>query len=81
MLFVLLVSVPAVVQNNQWWHPDGITFLLVVLTLFFLKRDNLRFGWNFLLAAAMCGIATATKLVGVYFFLAVALTLILGFLL
>jgi len=49
-----------------------------VLTLFFLKRDNLRFGWNFLLAAIMSGVATATKLVGVYFFLAVGLTLLLG---
>ncbi|MFH1524675.1 MAG: hypothetical protein ABIF04_06895 [Chloroflexota bacterium] len=81
VLFAFLLAVPAVVQNNLWWHPDGIAFLLVVLTLFFLKRDNLRFGWNFLLAAAMSGIATATKLVGVYFFLAVGLTLLLGLLL
>jgi hypothetical protein len=78
VLFVFLISVPAVVQNNSWWHPDGITFLLVVLTLFFLKRDNLRFGGNFLLAAGMSGVATATKLVGVYFFLAVGLVLLLG---
>ena len=81
VLFAILLSVPAVVQNDLWWHPDGITFLLVVLTIYFLKRDNLHFGPNFLLAAALCGIATATKLVGVYFFLAVALTLVLGFLL
>ncbi len=81
VLFAFLVSVPAVVQNNSWWHPDGLTFLLVVLTIFFLKRDNLRFGWNFLLAAVMSGVATATKLVGVYFFLAVGLTLLLGLLL
>jgi hypothetical protein len=81
VLFAFLLAVPAVVQNNLWWHPDGITFLLVVLTIFFLKRDNLRFGWNFLLTAAMSGVATATKLVGVYFFLAVGLTLLLGLLL
>jgi hypothetical protein len=81
LLFAFLLSVPAVVQNNLWWHPDGITFLFVVLTIFFLKRDNLRFGWNFLFAAIMCGVATATKLLGVYFFLAVALTLLLGLLL
>lgn len=81
VLFAFLLSVTAVVQNNLWWHPDGITFLLVVLTIFFLKRDNLRFGWNFLLAAVMSGFATATKLVGVYFFLAVGLTLLLGLLL
>ncbi len=78
LLFAFLLSVPAVVENNSWWHPDGIAFLLVVLTIFFLKRDDLRFGRNFLLAAVMCGVATATKLVGVYFFLAVGLTLLLG---
>jgi hypothetical protein len=81
VLFAFLLGMPAVVQNNLWWHPDGITFLFVVLTLFFLKRDHLRFGWNFLLAAVMSGVATATKLVGVYFFLAVGLTLLLGLLL
>ncbi len=78
VLFLFLLSVPAVIQNNLWWHPDGITFLLVVLILFFLKRDNLKFGWNFILAAVLCGITTATKLVGVYFFLAVGLALVLG---
>ncbi len=81
VLFALLLTVPAVLENNSWYHPDGIVFLLVVLTIFCLNRDNLRFGRNFLLAAVMCGVATATKLVGVYFFLAVALTLVLGFLL
>ena len=80
VLFVFLLSVPAVLQNNSWYHPDGITFLLVVLTIYFLKRDNLRFGWNFLLAAILSGVATATKLIGVYFFLAVGLTLLLGWL-
>ncbi len=78
VLFAFLLVVPAVLQNNSWYHPDGITFLLVVLTIYFLKRDNLRFGWNFVLAAVMSGVATATKLIGVYFFLAVGLTLLLG---
>jgi hypothetical protein len=78
VLFAFLLVVPAVLQNNSWYHPDGITFLLVVLTIYFLKRDNLRFGWNFVLAALMSGVATATKLIGVYFFLAVGLTLLLG---
>jgi hypothetical protein len=81
VIFALLLSVPAVVQNNLWWHPDGITFLFVVLTLFFLKKDNLHFGWDFLIAAIFSGVATAIKLVGVYFFLAVGLTLLLGVLL
>jgi hypothetical protein len=78
LLFAFLLSVPAVVQNNFWWHPDGLIFFLVVLTIYFLKKDNLRFGWNFLIAAILCGIATAVKLVGLYFFMAVGLTLFLG---
>jgi len=78
LLFIFLLSVPAVIQNNFWFHPDGITFLLVVLTIFFLKKDNLNFGRNFLIAAAMCGLATAVKTIGAGFFLAVGLTLILG---
>lgn len=78
VLFLFLLSVPAVVANNSWWHPDSLVVLLVVLTIFFLVRDDLRFGWNFLLAAIFCGVATATKLMGVYFFFAVGLTLVLG---
>ncbi len=78
VLFALLLAIPAVVQNNFWWHPDSLVFLLVALTLFFLYRDNLRFGRNFVLAAVTCGVATAAKLVGAYFFLAVGLTLVLG---
>ncbi len=81
VIFAVLLCVPAVVQNNLWWHPDGLTFLFVVLTIFFLKKDNLHFGWDFLIAAVCCGIATAIKLVGVYFFLAVGVTLFLGLLL
>ncbi len=78
VVFALLLAVPAVVQNNFWWHPDSLVFLLVVLTLFFLYRDNLRFGHNFVLAAVTCGVATAAKLVGAYFFLAIGLVLVLG---
>jgi hypothetical protein len=78
ILFGFLLTVPAVVWNNLWWHPDGLVTLLVVLVLFFLQRDRLHFGWNFLLAATLTGVATATKLVGAYFFLAVGLTLLLG---
>lgn len=77
-LFAFLLTVPAVLHNSFWWHPDGVTFLLVTLVLFLLWRDNLTFGRHYLAAAVLCGILTATKLVGVYFFLAVGLTLILG---
>ena len=78
LMFAFLISIPAVLQNNFWWHPDGIIILMAVLVIFFLHRDNLRFGRNFVFAAVICGVATATKLIGVYFFLAVSLTLLAG---
>jgi hypothetical protein len=78
LIFGVLAAVPAVIQNNLWWHPDGLATLFVTLTLFFLVRDRLRFGGNFILAAVTCGLATATKLIGVYFFLSIALVLALG---
>lgn len=77
-LFVFLAAVPGVVQNNFWWHPDGLAILLAVLTLFFLARDELRFRRDFYLAAAACGLCAQAKLIGFYFFLAVLVSLWLG---
>lgn len=77
-LYIFLLAIPAVVRNNFWWHPDGLVVLFSSLVLFFLWKDNLRFGWRFFLAAIINGILIATKIVGVYFFLAIGLTLILG---
>ncbi len=77
-LYLLLLSVPGVVANNLWWHPDSLVFLFVVLTLFFLDRDDLRFGRNFFLAAAACGLAAGTKYLGLLFVLAVPLYLAWG---
>jgi hypothetical protein len=71
-LLVLLLSVRGIARNSiQWWHPDAISVLAVVLTLFFLQRDRLRFGRNFFFAAAACGIAAGIKLAGFFLFLAV----------
>lgn len=79
LLFVLLLSLRGVVRNNiWWWHPDALTVLCVVLTLFFLDRDQLRFGRNFYLAAVFCGLATAIKLLGVFFFLTIPFYLLVG---
>ena len=79
VLFVALLLIPAVIQNGLWWHPDGLALLLAVLVLLFLWKDQRQFGWHFFTAAALCGVLTATKMVGVYFFLAVGLALIWGF--
>jgi hypothetical protein len=78
LLFLFLLITPAVVQNGFWWHPDGLTVLLSALVLFFLFKDQLSFGKYFYWAAAACGVLTAAKTVGVFFFLTVAAVLILG---
>ena len=71
LLGVLLTTRGIVRQNIQWWHPDALSVLAVVLTLFFLTRDRLRFGRNFYIAALACGLAAIIKLAGLFFFLAV----------
>jgi len=76
LLFVFLLSIPAVLANNFWfWHPDAMTLLGVVLTIFFLDRDNKMFGRNFYYAAIACGFTAATKVIGFFFFLAVIIYL------
>jgi hypothetical protein len=77
-IFILLLSVPALVENNLWWHPDSLGLLLVVLIFFFLDRDRLRFGCNFFIAAAFCGVAVGTKYLGVFFALTILLYLTFG---
>ncbi len=79
VLFAFLVLLPGVMYNNFWWHPDSLAILFAMLTLFFLMRDDLRFGRNFYLAAAACGLSAQTKLIGVYFFLAVLVYLWHGY--
>lgn len=76
LLDVLILTMPAVLQNGFWWHPDSLTLFFLTLTFFFLDRDRLRCGRNFLLAAAACGAAIGTKYLGLYFCLAVPAYLI-----
>lgn len=78
LLDIFLLSLPAVIDNNCWWHPDSLTLLFIVLTFFFLDRDRLQFGKNFLFGAFFCGAATGTKYLGLYFGLAIPLYLIFG---
>ena len=64
--------------NNLWWHTDSLGVLFMVLVFFFLDRDDLRFGRNFFLAAAACGLSTGIKYFGLYFFLAIPIYLMWG---
>ncbi|HEY3344105.1 MAG TPA: hypothetical protein VGJ97_04215 [Anaerolineaceae bacterium] len=76
-LFLFLITTRGVFRNGiQWWHPDALTILAVVLTLFFLDRDHLRLGRNFIFAALACGVATSIKLLGVFFAFAILAYLI-----
>lgn len=74
----LLLAAPAVFANNLWWHAESLVLLLVALTIFALHRDNLRFGRWFFVAAVACGLSAGTKQVGFWFFLTVAVYLVLG---
>jgi 4-amino-4-deoxy-L-arabinose transferase-like glycosyltransferase len=78
LLFLLLLLIPQVVFNDMWLHPESLVFLFIVLTLFFLVRDDLGFGRDFYLAALFCGLAVSTKLIGLFFFLAIPLYIFLG---
>lgn len=78
VLFLLLFSVPEVVTNSLWYHPEALVLLLIGLTFFFLVRDDLKFGRDFYLSAFFCGLTVATKLVGLFFFLAIPYYLFLG---
>lgn len=79
-LFIFLLSVSAVVENNLWWHVDSLAVFFVVLTLFLLDRDDGRFGLNFALAAVATGLAAGTKVIGLFFVLTIPAYLLIGIL-
>lgn len=78
-LFGFLLLVPGIVKfNHHYWHPDALIVLCTLLTIYFLEKDDLRFGRNFYLAAVFCGLATAIKLWGLFFVVAIAGYLLAG---
>jgi hypothetical protein len=77
-LFVFLLAVSAVVENNLWWHVDSLAVFFAALTFFLLDLDDLRFGRYFYLAAASTGLAAGTKVIGLFFFLAIPAYLLVG---
>ncbi|MFA5873816.1 MAG: glycosyltransferase family 39 protein [Anaerolineales bacterium] len=80
-IFVFLALVPGVVKfNYQFWHPDSIIVLLILLTFYFLEKDRLRFGKYFYFAAVTCGLTVSIKLWGLFFVLAIGGYLLAGLL-
>ena len=78
-MFVVLCFIPGVVNyNTRFWHPDSIIVLLVLLTFWLLKRDRLRFGRYFYLAAFTVGLNAVIKVWGLFFFLAIGGYLLAG---
>lgn len=78
-MFVVLCLIPGVVHyNTRFWHPDSIIVLLVLLTIWLLKRDRLRFGRDFYLAAFTVGFNAVIKVWGLFFFLAIGGYLLAG---
>lgn len=69
LTFLLLLSLPAVVSNNLWWHPDSLLTLFSVLTIFFLIKDGGRLGKFFYLSGIACALAIGAKFLGALFLL------------
>lgn len=78
LLYLFLLTIPVVFQNNTWWHPDSLVFFFVALTFYFLDADELTFGKNFYFAAVVCGLAVATKLIGLFFVFAIPFYIFIG---
>ena len=77
ILFIFFLSIPIIIRNNLWWHPDSLAILFCVLVIFFLMRDKYDLGNNFLFAAISAGLAIGTKMLGWFFFLTIPVYLIL----
>ncbi|MHB8808335.1 MAG: hypothetical protein ACYC59_12280 [Anaerolineaceae bacterium] len=78
-LFLILATIPAVTRNNLWfWHPDALALLGIVAAIFFLNKDQFRFGKFFTYAAIACGLSAGIKVIGAFFFLAVLVYLGMG---
>jgi hypothetical protein len=81
VLFSFLAFIPVVFRSNvNWWHPDSLAVLFVVLTLFFLERDRLKFANHFKLAAVCVGLTVGTKVFGFFFFTVIGGYLLTGLL-
>ena len=78
-LFVFMLTIPGIVKfNTRFLHPDAVVLYLIVLTFYFLQKDDFRFKRYFFFAAATSSMAIGIKLWGVFFVFPVALYLLLG---
>ena len=43
LIFIFLLSIPVIIKNNLWWHPDSLAILFCVLVIYFLVKDQFQF--------------------------------------
>jgi len=78
-LFFFFAFLPGVFWYNlRFWHPDAIVVILILLTIYFLEKDDLRFERYFYYAAVTVGLTTAIKLWGLFFGVTIAGYLVAG---
>lgn len=78
LLFLFLLTIPAVTRNSFWWHPESLVLLFITGTFYFLEKDQFKFKKYFFWAAISCGFAIGTKLLGLFFFLTIPTYLVVG---
>lgn len=61
-----LITLPAVIFNNTWLHPDNLAFLLLTIAYISLVRDWDTYGKWFWIAAIFWGLSINTKMYGVF---------------
>lgn len=81
-MFVFLLTIPGIILfNSRFLHPDALILFLIVLTFYFLQRDNFAFKRDFFFAAITCSLAGVIKLWGFFFVFPVAFYLLYGIIL
>ncbi|NEV75668.1 hypothetical protein DYI24_01230 [Rhodopseudomonas sp. BR0C11] len=66
LAWLAMVSSPAALHTNTWVHPDNLAFMLMMATCGTLLRDRYAFGRWFWFAAVLWGLATNTKMYGLF---------------
>lgn len=66
-IFTLLLFIPCVFEKNTNMHPDSLSTLFLVLTLYFISRDKYQLGNFFWYSIATCAIAISVKKLGLFF--------------
>ena len=67
LLTILIVCMPAFWRNALWFHPDWMMTFFIVLTVYFLSKDNWDLRKYFWYSSISFGVALATKVQAITF--------------